>query len=365
MLSCPNNPGRAQLLSEDPTFRPLVGSEPVAADAQVRVLLLNLGTPSAPDRASVRRYLAEFLGDPRVVELPRWLWLPLLNGVILPLRAGRSAHAYRSIWTGRGSPLLVNSLDLAAAVQRELGACATVACAMRYGQPDIASTLAELVPEGSDPGYLLVLPLYPQYSATTTATALDAVAAVLRRRRWQPALRWITSYADEPAWQRAVADSIRTHWQQHGRGERLLFSFHGLPQAFVDAGDPYLAQCRRSADGVVRELALDPSQWQLCFQSRVGKAPWLRPYTDEVIAGLADAGIRRIDVVAPGFSVDCLETLEEIAIRYDELFREHGGERLSYVPALNAHDSHARTLADLIRRQCAGWPDFGSGAHQA
>lgn len=344
--------------ADDPSRHPL-GSESLRDDVPVRVLLLNLGTPAAPSRSAVRRYLSEFLGDPRVVELPRWLWLPLLNGVILPLRAGRSAHAYRSIWTGRGSPLLANSLDLTQAVQQALGTSASVACAMRYGQPGIESVLNELVPEDAAPGRLLVLPLYPQYSATTTATALDAVADALRKRRWQPELRCITAYGDEPAWHRAVADSIRAHWQQHGRGERLLFSFHGLPQAFVDAGDPYLDQCRRSADGIVTELGLAPSQWQLCFQSRVGKAPWLRPYTDEVIAGLAAEGVRRIDVVAPGFSVDCLETLEEIAIRYDELFRESGGERLSYIPALNASSSHAQALAGLIRRHCAGWSGLG------
>lgn len=322
----------------------------------MRVLLLNLGTPAAPDRGAVRRYLSEFLGDPRVVELPRWLWLPLLNGVILPFRAGRSARAYRSIWTGRGSPLLVNSLDLAVAVQRELGASATVACAMRYGQPDIASTLASLVPEGRDPGRLLLLPLYPQYSATTTATALDAVATELRRRRWQPELRWITSYADEPAWQRAVADGIRAHWQRHGRGERLLFSFHGLPQAFVDAGDPYLEQCRRSADGIVRTLGLGPSEWQLCFQSRVGKAPWLKPYADEVIAGLADEGVRHIDVVAPGFSVDCLETLEEIAMEGRDTFLAAGGREYRYVPCLNAAPAFIHALASLAESHLSGWP---------
>lgn len=319
------------------------------------VLLVNLGTPAAPTAAAVRRYLAEFLSDRRVVEQPRWLWLPILYGVILPLRSRRSAHAYASVWTERGSPLAWHSQDLAGAVQAQLPAGVDVALAMRYGEPSIRQVLRRLDQEGGL-RRVLVLPLYPQYSATTTASVLDAVTRELATWRRVPALRFVDDYWQQPAWQASVVDSVQRHWQAQGRGERLLFSFHGLPQRYVDAGDPYLFQCRGSAEAIAGALGLAADEWEMVFQSRVGREPWLQPYTDERVTELARAGVRRLDVVCPGFAVDCLETLEEIAMRYRELFLESGGQRLDYIPALNAGADHAGALAGLVRAHCADWP---------
>jgi len=318
------------------------------------LLLLNLGTPDAPTAAALRRYLAEFLSDPRVVELPRALWLPLLYGVILPLRAPRSASAYRAIWSERGSPLRYLSEDLAAAVRTELPGV-DVRLAMRYGAPSVDAVLGDWRKSGLR--RLLVLPLYPQYAAATTASALDAVNASLLTWRWLPDLRWLTDYHAEPVWIDAVAASIAAYWQANGRPERLLFSFHGLPRRTVERGDPYLGQCQASAQRIAAALGLAESEWQLCFQSRVGRAAWLQPYTDVVLGTLPGQGVRRVDVVCPGFAVDCLETLEEIAQRGAEQFVEAGGERLRYIPALNAAPAHARLIADLARRQLAGWLD--------
>ena len=327
------------------------------------VLLVNLGTPEAPTAAATRRYLAEFLADPRVIELPRLVWLPLLYGVILPLRAGRSARAYRQIWLPDGSPLRVHSERLAAGLERTLrqqGIDLPVRLAMRYGSPSIAATLRALRAEGLR--RLLVLPLYPQYSATTTASVFDAVGAELRGWRRIPELRTIADYCREPAWLEAVAESVRVHWRTHPRGERLLFSFHGIPQRYVDAGDPYYEQCLASARQIATRLGLADDAWQVCFQSRVGREAWLQPYTDVTIRDCAARGLRRLDVVCPGFAVDCLETLEEIALQNAEAFVAAGGEQLSYVPALNASDTHAGALAALVRRHAADWPELARGA---
>ena len=330
------------------------------------VVLVNLGTPDAPEPRALRRYLAEFLADPRVIELPRALWLPILYGVILPLRAGRSAHAYRQIWMPEGSPLRVHSERLALALERRLAAQGTplpVRLAMRYGSPSIPAVLGRLRDEGLR--RLLVLPLYPQYSATTTASVHDAVGAELQRWRWQPELRTVTDYHREPAWLDAVADSVRTHWQSHGRGERLLFSFHGIPQRYFRAGDPYHCQCLYSAREIAARLGLSPEQWRVAFQSRVGREAWLQPYTDEVVPALARDGVRQLDVVCPGFAVDCLETLEEIALQNAAAFVAAGGRELRYVPALNASAAHAEALAALVRRHLAGWPEAEPGQAQA
>lgn len=327
--------------------------------ARCAVLLVNLGTPSAPNTSATRRYLAEFLRDPRVIELPRAIWLPILYGAILPFRSARSAAAYRSIWMPEGSPLRVHSERLAAGLDRalaEAGLAVPVRLAMRYGEPSVASVLRQLRGEGLR--RLIVLPLYPQYSATTTASVFDAVADELREWRWMPELRTIADYCAEPAWLDAIADSIRRHWQTGPRGERLLFSFHGLPQRYVDAGDPYFSQCQFSAREIAARLGLSETDWQLCFQSRVGREKWLQPYTDETFKALGSNGVKALDVVSPGFAVDCLETLEEIAIRGAEEFIEAGGERLSYVPALNADAAHIAALAALVRRHGSGWPEF-------
>ena len=324
------------------------------------LLVVNLGTPAAPTAAAVRRYLAEFLGDPRVIELPRLLWYPVLYGVILPLRGMRSAAAYRSVWTEQGSPLLVQSQALTdglAAALPEL----RVALAMRYGEPSIARVLDAMNVDGGL-RRLFVLPLYPQYSATTSATVYDAVADVMRGWRRLPELRFLADYHDDAAWLDAVADSIRRHWAGQGRGERLLFSFHGLPQRYAAAGDPYPQQCVAGAEAIAARLGLDANQWTLSYQSRVGREPWLQPYTDKTLERLAAAGVKRIDVVCPGFAVDCLETLEEIAMENAERFRECGGEALTYIPCLNADASHVAALAALVRRRTSDWRDVGSAA---
>jgi ferrochelatase len=325
-------------------------------------VLVNLGTPDAPTPGAVRRYLAEFLADPRVIEAPRWLWLPLLHGVILPLRSRRSAHAYSEVWTDAGSPLRVHSEALAAGLQRALDAAGhpvEVRLAMRYGQPSVASVLRQLRDEGLR--RLLVLPLYPQYSATTTASVIDAVTAELGTWRWQPELRTITDYHREPAWLDAMADSLRRHRAAAPGGDLLLFSFHGIPQRYFAAGDPYFCQCQYSAREIAARLGLRDDQWRVSFQSRVGREDWLRPYTDDVLRELGKQGLAQVDVACPGFAADCLETLEEIAMRGADTFRAAGGQRLAYLPALNAEDAHVAALQALVQRQGAGWPEFDAG----
>lgn len=327
------------------------------------VLLVNLGTPAAPTSAAVGRYLAEFLSDPRVVELPRALWLPVLYGVILPFRSPRSARAYASIWGPQGSPLRVFSEQLTEDLGqqlRQLGCRARVALAMRYGSPSIGAVLDEWREQGLR--RLLVLPLYPQYSATTTASVFDAVQRELSTWRWTPELRWINDYYQEPGWVAAVAERVREFRASNGGSDHLLFSFHGLPQRSLALGDPYFCQCQASARRIASRLGLGAEQWSISFQSRVGKQVWLQPYTEPHLAELAQRGLKRVDVVCPGFAVDCLETLEEIAERATEHFVASGGERLRYVPALNAESSHVQLLARLIQRHGQGWPGLDARA---
>ncbi|MFP5306659.1 MAG: ferrochelatase [Gammaproteobacteria bacterium] len=318
------------------------------ASPRTGVLLVNLGTPDAPTAPAIRRYLREFLSDRRVVELPRALWLPVLYGFILPLRPRRLVHAYESVWTAQGSPLLAIGKAQRTALQQRLGNEVRVELAMRYGRPSIEAAIAALEAAGAQ--RLVVLPLYPQYSATTTASVLDAVFAALSARRRLPELRTIGSYHDDPAYIAALAASVQAHWTQHGRGEHLLMSFHSIPQRYVDAGDPYAAECRRTAALLAERLQLPPEQWSISYQSRVGRGQWLTPYTDEHVAGLAARGVRRLDTLCPGFAADCLETLEEIAQRYAEDFRRAGGEALRYIPALNADAAHMDALAALVGR---------------
>jgi protoporphyrin/coproporphyrin ferrochelatase len=323
------------------------------------VLLVNLGTPDAPDTASVRRYLAEFLADPRVIEVPRAIWLPILYGVILPFRSPRSAHAYQRIWQSEGSPLRVASEGVARGLQQALagdGLPVEVRLAMRYGNPGLPQVLDEWVAGGLR--RLLVLPLYPQFSATTTASVFDAVAACMQRWRWPPELRLINDYHGEADWVAAVAASIREQWQANGRGDRLLFSFHGIPQRYLRAGDPYFCQCHASARRIAAALDLEESAWQLSFQSRVGREPWLQPYTDKTVEALGAAGVGTLDVICPGFSADCLETLEEIAMLNRDVFVEAGGRELRYIPALNDRADHIAMLAALVRRHGQGWAEF-------
>ncbi len=332
-------------------------------DDSLGILVVNLGTPDAPTTAAVRRYLAEFLWDPRIVELPRPLWWLILNGVILRVRPSRSASAYREIWTEEGSPLLVYCEALAAGIESQLRQRSSgnvhVALGMSYGNPSIAAALGELFSKGAR--RIVVLPLYPQYSGTTTGSVFDAVTSQLSERRWVPELRFINHYHDREAYITAVATSISEYWEGHGRGDKLMFSFHGVPRQTLLDGDPYHCHCLKTARLVTTRLGLGDDDWVLSFQSRVGRAEWLRPYTDETIQALGESGLGRLDVVCPGFSVDCLETLEEIAMQNAELFREAGGGQLHYIPSLNAREDHVSMLADLVAEHAGGWPEF-SGA---
>lgn len=331
-------------------------SPSAASRAPIGVLLANLGSPEAPTPAAVRRYLAEFLSDSRVIEAPRWIWQPILHGVILRIRPRRSAAAYASVWLPEGSPLRVYSRRQAVALQADLDRHAPdryrVALAMRYGQPSIAEGLDVLRSAGCE--QVLVLPLYPQYSATTTASVIDAASDWLRAQRVIPELQWVTQYAEVPGYIAALATRVNDHWTRNGRGERLIMSFHGLPQRYADLGDPYGAQCRATARALAAALDLPDDRWAMAFQSRFGPSRWLGPYTDEVLSQWAQAGIRSVDAVCPGFAADCLETLEEIAVRYAAGFARQGGT-LRYIPALNDAPEHIAFLAELIIGRTRGW----------
>lgn len=328
------------------------------------ILVVNLGTPAAPTPSAVRRFLAQFLWDPRVIELPRPLWWLILHGVILRIRPARSARAYAKIWTDGGSPLLLYSQALTEKVgvrlKERLSGENHVVLGMSYGEPSIPGALRQLHDKGVR--RLIVLPVYPQYSGTTTASVFDAVTRELRRRRWVPELRFVNQYHDEKGYVAALVDSIRTYWEQQGRGDKLLFSFHGVPKQTLLDGDPYHCQCQKTARLVAEKLDLSNDDWQLTFQSRVGRAEWLRPYTDETIRQLGAQKLGRLDVVCPGFAADCLETLEEIAIQNGESFVESGGGQLNYIPALNDSDTHVAFLADLLLQHMSGWPETKTGA---
>jgi ferrochelatase len=330
---------------------------------RIGVLLANLGTPDSPEPGPVRRFLAQFLSDPRVIEAPRWLWLPILHGVILRIRPSKSAHAYRQIWASDGSPLLTHSVALAKRIAASLQPKwnAVVALGMSYGSPSIAQALEELRRQGAR--RIIVLPLYPQYSGTTTASVFDRVTQQLQRWRWVPELRFIGDYHDDPGYIDAVAASIEQHWRTHQRGH-LLFSFHGIPKRYVEAGDPYYSQNLTSARLIAERLSLDDTQWSVSFQSQVGREEWLRPYTDEQLLEYARSGPKRVTLVCPGFSTDCLETLEEIALRNRKLFLDAGGEAYDYVPALNASDAHVSALSHLLERHMQGWNDASPAANR-
>ncbi len=321
-------------------------AELIKNDSRTGVLLANLGTPDEPERRQVARFLREFLSDPRVVDLPRYLWLPLLYLVIVPLRAGRSAAAYRKIWWPEGSPLLVLTRRLADRLAKYMAGIATVEIGMRYGRPSIQQGLISLRAAGVEK--LTIIPLYPQYSCTTTASMYDAVDEVLLEMDWQPKLERIQDYHEQDAWVAAVADSIRQFRAARGPAERLIFSMHGIPQRYVAAGDPYEEQCRKSVAAIANALGLKENEWLLTYQSRVGREPWLQPYTDKTLKSLAESGVKHVQVACPGFAVDCLETLEEIAMRNNELFLEAGGYTLEYIPALNDSEEHAKVLRQMV-----------------
>ena len=318
-----------------------------APESPPALLLVNLGTPDAPTATAVRRYLAEFLHDHRVVQLTRWLWCPLLHFVILPLRSPKVALKYASVWLPGGSPLAVHTAELAHAVGTRLPG-RRVAHAMRYGNPSMGAMLQALRKDGVR--RVRVLPLYPQYSTTTTASVADAIA----KHGEGLHIEMLQDYHRDVGWASAVAQSIRAHWDAHGRGERLLLSFHGIPQRLVDGGDPYAAQCEASTVAIAEALGIPRSELLLTFQSRFGKERWLQPYTQQTLEALAREGVRTIDVACPGFAVDCLETLEEIAVENAHAFRAAGGDALRYIPCLNADDAHADALAALAQGD-AGW----------
>ena len=329
------------------------------------VLLLNLGTPDAPTAAAVRRYLAEFLADPRVVEIPRVLWLPMLHGVILRVRPARSAARYAAIWTKDGSPLLVHSQRQKTLLLGYLGQrlktlglpsdYARVELGMRYGTPSIAQAIDALHDDGCD--RILVLPLYPQYAASTTASALDAVFAATRRLRRVPALRTVDAYHDDPGYIEALARSINDYWVKNGRPDKLVISFHGVPRRSLDLGDPYHCHCQKTARLMATELGLKSEQYLVTFQSRFGRAEWLKPYTQSMLVALAKEGTRRVDVACPGFVSDCLETLEEIGLEARTAFLKAGGGEFHVVPCLNEHPAWIAALADLAVRNLGGWLD--------
>lgn len=323
------------------------------------VLISNLGTPDAPTAQALRRYLAEFLWDPRVVDMPRWLWWLILHGVILRIRPARSAHSYAKVWSEHGSPLLANSQRQAAALQNALKQRfkepLTVALGMRYGKPSLEDALNQL--RAANAARILVLPLYPQYSSSTTASTFDAVAAILKKWKNIPELRLVKHYHDEPAYIKAVAESIRDNWRSREPGERLLFSFHGLPQRFLAQGDPYYYECHKTARLIAEQLQLSTDQWKVSFQSRFGREPWLQPYTDHILQQWGGAGVKSVDVVCPGFSADCLETLEEIAMQNRDLFLQSGGGSYHYVPALNDHPAHIEALSAIVGKCACGWLD--------
>ena len=315
--------------------------------AKVGVLLVNLGTPDAPTASALRRYLREFLSDPRVIEIPRLVWWFILHAIILRVRPKKSAALYKEVWMSEGSPLLVISKQQQQAIQAQLGDGYSVKLGMRYGNPSIASALRELQQEGVRK--IIVLPLYPQYAAPTTGSSFDAVSKELSRWRWVPELHFINNYCDEPLYVDALANSVREHIAQHGKPQKIIFSYHGMPKRNLELGDPYYCLCIKTTRLVAEKLGLDKNDCVASFQSRFGYAEWLKPYTDETLKNLPAEGIKNIAILSPAFSADCLETLEELAVENRHTFMEAGGEKYAYIPALNDRPDHIQALVQLIR----------------
>jgi protoporphyrin/coproporphyrin ferrochelatase len=338
--------------------------------ARSAILLCNLGTPDAPTASALRRYLREFLSDSRVVEIPKPIWWLILNAFILPFRPAKSAAKYKSIWMNEpgatGSPLKVWSMANAAALEKQLrtqGHQISVRLAMRYGQPGIGQELDKLKAEGCQ--RVLVLPLYPQYSATTTASVIDAVSHWQLKTRSVPELRFVNRYHDHPAYINALAQRIESHWAQYGRGDKLVMSFHGVPERTLLLGDMYHCECHKTARLLGEKLGLTKEQYQLTFQSRFGKAKWLEPYTEPTLIALAKSGLKNVDVVCPGFPVDCLETLEEISQEASEAFLHAGGKQFNYIPCLNDFAPWIDALAQVAAQHLLGWPTLQAQDAQA
>ncbi len=328
--------------------------------AKTGVLLINLGTPDAPTTPAVRRYLKEFLSDPRVVEIPRPIWWLILNGIILNVRPKKSAEKYAAIWTPDGSPLKVHSEQQTKLLRGFLGQTGQhllVDYAMRYGQPSIPDILSRLKADGCT--RILLLPLYPQYSSSTTATAFDAAFRWAASMRNQPEIRTVRSFADDSGYIEALANNVREHWVKNPRqtdSYRLIMSFHGVPRYTLDKGDPYHCECQKTGRLLAEALDLCADEYQICFQSRFGRAEWLKPYTAPTLAELGKKGIERVDILCPGFPSDCLETLEEIAMEGKAEFLQAGGKDYRYIPCLNERDDWIRALAGIAARHFQGWP---------
>lgn len=323
---------------QSPTLKPATG-----------VLLINLGTPDAPTAPAVREYLAEFLSDPRVIEIPQILWKLILHGIILRVRPKKSAALYQSIWTDEGSPLLAISKRQRSAVQQQLGEQAKVKLGMRYGNPSIAEALREFKEEGVRK--IVVLPLYPQYAAPTTGSVFDAVARELMSWRWVPELSFISGYFDSPLYIDSLAQSVREHIDTCGMPQKLIFSYHGMPKRNLDLGDPYYCFCIKTTRLVAEKLGLDKEVCLSTFQSRFGYAEWLQPYTDKTLEKLPESGVKHIAILSPAFSADCLETLEELAEQNREIFLHAGGETYQYIPALNDRPDHIAALVEIIKER--------------
>lgn len=309
------------------------------------VLLINLGTPSQPTPGAIADYLKEFLSDQRVIELPSWVWQPILRGIILKKRPQSLQHNYQSIWLDDGAPLLVYSQSLAEQVQNKLGEDYDVQVAMNYGEPNLKQQLQYF----SNVESLTILPLFPQYSATTTASIFDKITTICQDWRYIPSMQFIHQYYQHPGYIEALAQQIESYWQQHGQPDLLLMSYHGLPQKYVKKGDPYPKQCRITSHQLAQRLGLPDNQWQLTFQSRFGYSPWLQPYTDITLTELGqNQSTQNVQVVCPGFPIDCLETLEEIDQTNREIFIDNGGQSFGYIPALNDAYQQANYLTQLV-----------------
>lgn len=324
------------------------------------ILLINLGTPDAPTAPALRRYLKQFLSDPRVVEIPRFVWWLILNGIILRLRPRKSAEKYAQIWTQEGSPLMVHTRKQAKLLQGFLGmriaSPFVVEFGMRYGNPSIASAIARLRAQHCN--RILVFPLYPQYAASSSASALDAVYEVFLKTRNMPAIRSIRSYHDYPAYIAALARSVRDYWTINGRPEKLIMSFHGVPKRTLQLGDPYHCECHKTARLLAEALGLNKEQYLVCFQSRFGRAEWLQPYLAPTLEELGRQKLKRLDVICPGFSSDCLETLEEIAMEGKVTFTANGGGEFHYIPALNERDDWINAMCDIALDNLQGWVSY-------
>ena len=312
------------------------------------VLIVNLGSPAAPTTSAVRRYLKEFLWDPRVVNLPRFLWWIILHFLVLPFRPRKARKSYKKIWQKQGSPLVFLSQKLVKKVAKQFDSSShSIDCVMRYGKPSMAAKLKQYKKDKIEE--IIVIPLYPQYSSTTTASVYDAVVSQLMSWRHIPSVRFVSDYHQHPLYIEAIAKSVERAWAKKGKNELLLMSFHGLPAQLTEWGDPYFDQCHRTAELIAEALSLSSGQWKIVFQSRFGKAKWLQPYCVEVLQALPDQGIKRVDVVCPGFAVDCLETLEEIEMANKDYFMAAGGENYRYIPALNAAKQHVQLMSALIK----------------